>query len=296
METQIEKPKHVRKPDWLKVDLRKPKNINKVDGLVSGLKLHTVCEEAACPNLRECYSKKTATFMILGDTCTRHCKYCNIAAGKPLPVDHDEPANLAFAAKDLGLKHVVITAVARDDIKDGGAAHWVRCIDALHRELPDSSVEVLIPDFKGKIESLQLVLDAKPDVLNHNIETVRRIFPTIRAQGRYDRTMELLKRVKEIDSKMLTKSGFMVGIGETDEEVFETLRDLKAVDTDFITIGQYLQPSKKHMPVTSYVHPDKFNEYKEYAYSLGFKHVASAPLVRSSYDAKTAIDLIRKNS
>lgn len=247
--------------------------------------LHTVCESARCPNLPECWSKKTATFMILGDTCTRSCGFCAIKVGKGLELDPFEPLNVAKVTKDLGLKHVVVTSVARDDLKDQGATQFARTIEAIHRECPGVIVEVLTPDFKGSDECLQAVVDAFPEIYNHNIETIARLHTVVRPQAKYSRTMRVLERVKEMDSRIYTKSGLMLGLGETQEEVVATLKDLRAIGVDAVTIGQYLRPTMKHLPVVEYIHPEVFKEYEKIGEELGFAFVASGPFIRSSYNA-----------
>ncbi len=249
-------------------------------------KLHTVCESARCPNLGECWSKKTATFMILGDICTRNCGFCAIKVGKPLEIDPDEPRRVAEAAKAMGLKHVVVTSVARDEQEDEGAGQFADTIIALRNTIPGVIVEVLTPDFKGKRWCIRRVVEAKPDIYNHNIETVARLSPTVRPQAKYERTLELLQAVKNMDSTIYTKSGIMLGLGETHEEILQTLRDLRAVGVDAVTIGQYLRPTvTHHLPVAEYVTPERFAEYARIGEEMGFIFVASAPFVRSSYNA-----------
>lgn len=253
--------------------------------------LHTVCESARCPNLPECWSKKTATFMILGDTCTRSCGFCAIKTGRGEELDVFEPANVAKVADDLGLKHVVVTSVARDDLKDEGAEQFARTIRAIHQKNPLTIVEVLTPDFKAKRDLIKVVCDAKPDIYNHNIETIERLHTLVRPQAKYARTLRVLELVKEIDPSIHTKSGIMLGLGETRDEVLVTLRDLRKVGVDAVTIGQYLRPTMKHLPVTSYIHPDEFKEYEAIGEELGFAFVASGPFIRSSYNA---IDFSKK--
>ncbi|MGE5629959.1 MAG: lipoyl synthase [Caulobacteraceae bacterium] len=274
-----------RKPYWLRIDLNKGRSLDYVKDILKRFSLNTVCEEANCPNRMECFSKKTATFMILGSQCTRNCRFCNVTHGKPQPVDPEEPQNVAKATVELGLKHVVITSVTRDDLPDGGAGHFSEVIKAIKGLNKDIIVEVLIPDFKGDAVALETVVKAKPEIINHNVETVPRLYPDVRPAAVYDRSLELLKRVKEMDNSILTKSGIMVGLGEKEEEMLEVFKDLRAVGCDFLTIGQYLAPSTKHYPVVEYVTPEDFKEYKKEALSLGFSFVASAPLVRSSYNA-----------
>jgi lipoic acid synthetase len=274
-----------RKPDWLRIDLNRGRSLDYVKEILERFSLNTVCEEANCPNRMECFSKKTATFMILGNQCTRNCRFCNVTHGAPQPVDPEEPDNVAKAAAELGLKHVVFTSVTRDDLPDGGAGHFSRVIKAIKALNSDMVVEVLIPDFQGNLEALKTVVRAKPEILNHNIETVPQLYPEVRPAALYQRSLELLSRVKSIDGGMLTKSGIMLGLGEKEEEVIQVFKDLRGAGCDFLTVGQYLAPSSKHYPVAEYVSPEVFSMYKEKALSLGFSFVASAPLVRSSYNA-----------
>lgn len=274
-----------RLPDWLTIRLPRPDTIKEVEQMMRGKNLHTVCESARCPNLPECWSKRTATFMILGDTCTRSCGFCAIKVGKGLEVDPFEPLNVAKTTKDLGLKHVVVTSVARDDLKDEGAGQFAKTILALRKELPHVIVEVLTPDFKGKEECIRMVCEARPDIYNHNIETVARLHTIVRPQAKYDRTMRLLEMVKEIDPTIHTKSGIMLGLGETKDEVIETLADLRKIGVEAVTIGQYLRPTMKHLPVVEYIHPDVFAEYEKIGEEMGFAFVASGPFIRSSYNA-----------
>ncbi len=253
--------------------------------------LHTVCESARCPNLPECWSKKTATFMILGDTCTRSCGFCAIKVGRGLELDPNEPENVAQVASDLGLQHVVVTSVARDDLADEGATQFAETIRSLHAANPNTIVEVLTPDFKAKKWCIKLVTDAHPEIYNHNIETIERLHTVVRPQAKYDRSLEVLKQVKELDPTIYTKSGMMLGLGETKDEVVRTLKDLRKVGVDAVTIGQYLRPTMRHLPVSEYVHPDEFREYETIGQEMGFAFVASAPFVRSSYNA---IDFSKK--
>ncbi|OIP98758.1 lipoyl synthase [Candidatus Wirthbacteria bacterium CG2_30_54_11] len=277
-----------RKPDWLKVKLPNTSEFKQVKGTLTRYQLHSVCQEAMCPNITECFHSGTATFLILGDACTRHCLYCNVQHRRPVSLDIEEPARLAAAVKELGLKYIVITSVTRDDLPDGGASIFAECIERLHAEVPKCKVEVLIPDFLGNKASLNLVIAAKPDVLNHNIEVVRRMFPSLRPQGDYQRSLELIRRAAASDT--ISKSGFMVGVGETIDEVHELLEDLKATGCERVTIGQYLQPSREHWTVDRYYTPEEFENLKHYALSLGFTHVESGPLVRSSYHAAQALN------
>ncbi len=274
-----------RLPEWLTIRMPRPDTIKEVEGMMRGKNLHTVCESARCPNLPECWSKKTATFMILGNTCTRSCGFCAINTGKGEELDVFEPANVAKVTTDLGLKHVVVTSVARDDLKDEGAEQFARTIRALHNANPHTIVEVLTPDFKAKPDLIKIVCDARPDIYNHNIETIERLHTVVRPQAKYARTLRVLEMVKEIDPTIYTKSGIMLGLGETRDEVLTTLRDLRAVGVDAVTIGQYLRPTMKHLPVVSFIHPDEFNEYETIGEEMGFAFVASGPFIRSSYNA-----------
>lgn len=274
-----------RKPQWLLKKIERTPETRQVKHLLRDLGLNTVCEEASCPNLSECFGRGTATFMIAGDRCTRRCHYCDVITGRPSPLDPTEPRRVAEAARRLQLKYVVVTAVARDDVADGGAAHFAATIRQLRALVPGIQVEVLIPDFKGQQAALQTVIDGRPDVLNHNIETVRRIFDAVRPQGRYDRTLELLQRAKLLAPDLPVKSGFMVGLGETDDEVFETMRDLRAAGVDLVTIGQYLQPSKEHVAVAEYLPPERYAVYRRYGTQLGFRATFAGPFVRSSFHA-----------
>ncbi|HEX6593156.1 MAG TPA: lipoyl synthase [Bacillota bacterium] len=278
--------KHIRKPDWLKIKLNTNKSYVGLKKLMRGQNLHTVCEEAKCPNIHECWSeRRTATFMILGDTCTRGCRFCAVKTGLPNELDWDEPERVADSVQIMNLKHVVVTAVARDDLKDGGAAVFAETVRAIRRKNPACTIEVLPSDMKGDYESLHTLMDSQPDIFNHNIETVRRLTKRVRAIATYDRSLQLLKRVKEISPHTPTKSSIMVGLGETKDEIIEAMDDLLAHDVDIITIGQYLQPTRKHLPVERYYHPDEFDELKEIALEKGFRHCQSGPLVRSSYHA-----------
>jgi lipoate synthase len=258
----------------------------KIKKLLRKLNLHTVCEEANCPNIGDCFSRKTATFMIMGDVCTRNCPYCNVSHGKPQALDTQEPENVANAVKTLGLKHVVITSVDRDDLPDGGASHFAKVIKKVREINPDTTIEVLIPDFKGSIESLKMVLDANPEVVNHNIETVKELYKIVRPQGNYERSLKLLKSIKEISPKTISKSGFMVGLGETKEQIINLMEDLYKNNVEILTIGQYLQPSKNHLPVYRYYSEEEFKEFEEIGYKIGFKFVFSGILVRSSFNAQ----------
>ncbi|MCD4712130.1 MAG: lipoyl synthase [Clostridiales bacterium] len=288
--------KSKRKPEWLKVKIDRPGNLTHVNTLIRSLNLNTVCEGANCPNRMECFSKKTATFMILGSICSRHCRFCNIESGNLLPPDLDEPYRVAQAVKSLGLKHAVITSVTRDDLSDGGAMIFAMTIEAIKKESPDTVIEVLIPDFRGDFEALKVVMDAKPNIINHNIETVSALYEAVRPEANYAQSLELLKRVKTYDSSIFSKSGFMLGLGESEDGVYELIRDLKASNVDILTIGQYLAPSDLHAPMVEYIHPDQFKAYGEYAKSIGISAVASSPLVRSSYNAMETFEGIGYNS
>jgi lipoic acid synthetase len=273
-----------RKPDWLRVKLPVGKEYRHVRGLVDEHKLHTICESGNCPNMGECWGAGTATFMILGNICTRSCSFCAVATGRPLPVDLDEPNRVANSVKLMGVKHCVITSVDRDDQKDGGSQIWAETILAIRRESPETTLETLIPDFKGQWENLDRVLAVRPEVVSHNIETVRRLTREVRIQAKYDRSLECLRRISE--AGLRTKSGIMLGLGETEEDVIETMQDLYNVGVDILTIGQYLQPTKAHHPVIDWVTPQQFEKYKEIGLKMGFKYVESGPLVRSSYHAE----------
>ncbi len=281
---EIEK---IKKPDWLRVKLPTGENYIKVRGIVSKHKLNTICESGNCPNMGECWGVGTATFMILGNICTRSCGFCAVATGKPNPADWDEPKRIAESVKLMNVKHCVITSVDRDDLKDGGSIIWAETIKEIRALSPETKFECLIPDFAGKWDNLQRIIDVKPDIVSHNIETVRRLTAQVRIQAKYDRSLEVLKRLVEAGVK--TKSGIMLGLGETEQEIFETIDDLAFVKCDVITMGQYLQPTPKHLPVDRFVHPDDFKKYKDYALNKGFKFVESGPLVRSSYHAEKHI-------
>jgi lipoic acid synthetase len=280
----------LKKPDWLKIKLGDPSNQNAVLNLIEGLNLHTVCQEAKCPNIFECWTDKTATFMLGGDTCTRHCGFCAVNKGKPMELDPMEPTNVAEAVKHLKLAHAVITSVNRDDLPDGGSMHWAETITRVRELNPACKVEVLIPDFNGDEQALNNVLDARPDVLNHNTETIARLYRRVRPDAKYDQTLELLDRAARYRDtqfpQMMTKSGIMAGLGETFDEVVDLMRDLRSVSCDIMTIGQYLQPYEKRLPVERYVSPEEFAAWKKIGESLGFKHVESSPLTRSSYHAR----------
>ena len=280
----------LKKPDWLKIKLGDPANQNAVLDLIEGLNLHTVCQEAKCPNIFECWTDKTATFMLGGDMCTRHCGFCAVNKGTPLDLDPMEPLHVAEAVKHLGLAHTVITSVNRDDLPDGGSKHWAETIFRVRELNPDCKVEVLIPDFNGDEDALNNVLCARPDVLNHNTETIARLYRRVRPDAKYDQSMELLERAARWrdteQPTMFTKSGIMVGLGEEFEEVVDLMRDLRKVSCDIMTIGQYLQPYEKRLPVERYVTPSEFAEWKKIGEAMGFKHIESSPLTRSSYHAR----------
>ena len=287
-----QKEEYVRKPDWLKIKLNTNESYTRLKKLMREQRLHTVCEEARCPNIHECWAvRKTATFMILGDICTRACRFCAVKTGLPSELDLKEPERVAESVEIMGLNHVVITAVARDDLKDGGASIFAETIRAIRRRNPFCTIEVLPSDMMGVYENLKTIMDARPNILNHNIETVRRLTPRVRARATYERSLELLRRAKEMQPDIPTKSSIMVGLGETKEEIIEAMDDLRAVDVDILTIGQYLQPTKKHLKVEKYYHPDEFRELKEIALSKGFSHCESGPLVRSSYHADEQVNV-----
>lgn len=274
----------IPKPKWLRVKLPTGENYRKVRGLVDQHQLHTICESGNCPNMGECWGEGTATFMILGNICTRSCGFCAVATGKPLEADPFEPSRVAKSIQLMGVKHAVITSVDRDDLPDGGSAIWAETVKAVRRISPGTTMETLIPDFAGKWENLQRIIDAAPEIVSHNLETVRRLTKQVRIQAKYDRSLEVLLRLK--NGGMRTKSGVMLGLGETEEEVLETIDDLASVKVDILTLGQYLQPTPKHLPVAGFITPEKFAEYREVALSKGFRYVESGPLVRSSYHAE----------
>lgn len=285
----------LRKPDWIRVKAPTSEEAAETRRLMRDLKLHTVCEEAACPNLGECWKQKHATFMILGAICTRACSFCNVATGKPLAVDADEPQHVAEAVGQLGLHHVVITSVDRDDLADGGASQFVRTIEEIRKASPGTTIEILTPDFIRKPGAIEAVVAAKPDVFNHNLETVPRLYPTIRPGARYFASLQLLAKVKELDPTMFTKSGLMVGLGEEKIEIMQVMDDLRAADVDFLTIGQYLQPTRKHAAVERFVTPDEFASYTTIANSKGFLMVSASPLTRSSHHAGADFARLKAN-
>lgn len=285
-----------RKPEWLRIDMSKGRSLDYVENMLKKYSLNTVCEEANCPNRMECYSRKTATFMILGKECSRNCRFCNVSHGTLEEVDPKEPENLASAAVEMGLKHVVITTVTRDDLPDGGAGHFAKVVNAIRAKDSNITIELLISDLQGQKEALKTVVDSKPEIINHNVETVRRLYKEIRPMAIYERSLNVLRQVKEMDDTILTKSGMMMGLGEKEEEVIEVMKDLRDVGCDFLTLGQYLRPSEKHYPVMEYVTPETFERYKIKAEELGFKFIASGPFVRSSYKAADALDAIKAES
>ena len=279
----------IPRPNWIKVSMKAQNDIEQVRSIMHKLSLHTICEEGNCPNLIECFGQRTATFMILGKICTRNCTFCNVTQEEPMPVDSDEALQVAFAAKELKLQHVVVTSVTRDDLADGGAEHFSATISKLKALGNGITVEVLIPDFQGSREALTTVVAAKPEIINHNLETISRLYPNVRPMAQYRRSLELLQRVKELDDSILTKSGIMLGLGEREQEVLGVLEDLRQVQCDLLTIGQYLAPSRRHYPVKAYVAPEKFEHYEKIALQMGFRHAFSGPLVRSSYHARLSI-------
>lgn len=274
----------IKKPSWLRVKLPTGENYRMVRSLVDEHKLHTICESGNCPNMGECWGEGTATFMILGNICTRSCGFCAVATGRPDPVDEFEPGRVAHSVKTMRVKHAVITSVDRDDLKDGGSLIWAQTVRAVRKQSPGTTMETLIPDFAGKWENLQNIIDVAPEIVSHNLETVRRLTKEVRIQAKYDRSLEVLFRLKK--GGMRTKSGIMLGLGETHDEIIETLEDLHSVNVDIVTLGQYLQPTPKHLPIAEFVTPERFEEYKEYGLKLGFRYVESGPLVRSSYHAE----------
>ncbi|HRP53450.1 MAG TPA: lipoyl synthase [Fluviicola sp.] len=277
----------IKKPSWLRVKLPIGENYKKVRSLVDEHKLHTICESGSCPNMGECWGAGTATFMILGNICTRSCGFCAVQTGRPDAVDEFEPGRVAHSIKTMGIKHAVITSVDRDDLKDGGARIWVQTVKAVRAQSPGTTMETLIPDFAGKWENLQQIIDVAPEIVSHNLETVRRLTKQVRIQAKYDRSLEVLFRLKK--GGMRTKSGIMLGLGETDEEIIESMHDLRAVGVDILTLGQYLQPTPKHLPIAEFVEPERFQKYEKLGLEMGFRFVESGPLVRSSYHAEKHI-------
>jgi lipoyl synthase len=277
----------VPKPKWLRVKLPTGESYKKVREIVSEHKLHTICESGNCPNMGECWGEGTATFMILGNICTRSCGFCSVATGKPLEADPFEPGRVAQSVSLMKVKHAVLTSVDRDDLQDGGSEIWAATVRAIRHQSPTTTLETLIPDFAGKWENLQRIIDVAPEIVSHNLETVRRLTKEVRIQAKYDRSLEVLRRLKK--GGMKTKSGVMLGLGESEEEVLETMTDLRSVEVDILTLGQYLQPTPKHLPVVEFITPEKFEEYKEIGLQMGFRYVESGPLVRSSYHAEKHI-------
>lgn len=280
----MEETTRIKKPKWLRVKLPTGENYRKVRGLVDEHKLHTICESGSCPNMGECWGEGTATFMILGNVCTRSCGFCGVQTGKPEPVDMFEPGRVANSVKIMGVKHAVITSVDRDDLKDGGSEIWAQTVRAIRQQSPGTTLETLIPDFAGFWDNLQVIIDVAPEIVSHNLETVRRLTKQVRIQAKYDRSLEVLFRLKK--GGMRTKSGVMLGLGETEQEVIETMQDLRAVNVDILTLGQYLQPTPKHLPVAEFIEPEKFALYQKLGLEMGFRFVESGPLVRSSYHAE----------
>ena len=285
--TSIQEIQKSKKPKWLKVKLPTGQAYKNIRGVTKSHNLHTICESGNCPNMGECWGAGTATFMILGNICTRSCGFCNVMTGRPLDVDVLEPKKVARSVKLMKIKHAVITSVDRDDLKDGGASIWVETINEIRRQSPTTTMETLIPDFKGRLEDIQPIIDVSPEVVSHNMETVRRLTKKVRIQAKYDRSLDTLRSLNQ--GGIRTKSGIMLGLGEREEEILETMHDLRDVGVSILTIGQYLQPSRKHLPVVEFVTPKRFDKYKEIGLSLGFEHVESSPLVRSSYHAERHI-------
>ena len=286
-------PPRGNRPEWLKVRFPQGDNYNELKGLMRGLNLHTICEEALCPNIGECWNNRTATFLILGDICTRNCGFCAVTTGRPTGLDLEEPERLARAVQRIGLKHIVITSVTRDDLPDGGAAIYAETILRLRAYSPDCGIEVLIPDFRGTWEALRVVMEARPDILNHNIETVPRLYRRVRPKAVYRQSLELLRRARDLAPNVVTKSGLMVGLGETRDELSQTFHDLRTSRVEVLTVGQYLRPTMQHLPIERYVTPEEFAEIKQEALALGYRHVESGPLVRSSYHAHEQVDKTR---
>lgn len=285
--TEVQLTQRVPKPKWLRVKLPTGESYKKVREIVSEHKLHTICESGNCPNMGECWGEGTATFMILGNICTRSCGFCSVATGKPLEADPFEPGRVAQSVALMKVKHAVLTSVDRDDLADGGSEIWAATVRAIRHQSPSTTLETLIPDFAGKWENLQRIIDVAPEIVSHNLETVRRLTKEVRIQAKYDRSLEVLRRLKK--GGMKTKSGVMLGLGETEQEILETMSDLRSVEVDILTLGQYLQPTPKHLPVVEFITPEKFEEYKELGLQMGFRYVESGPLVRSSYHAEKHI-------
>jgi len=287
MSTLTDKPERIAKPKWLRVKLPTGDNYRMVREIVDNHKLHTICQSGNCPNMGECWGEGTATFMILGNICTRSCGFCSVATGKPLEADPFEPGRVANSVKLMGVKHAVVTSVDRDDLKDGGSEIWAATVRAIRHQSPQTTLETLIPDFAGNWENLQRIIDVAPEIVSHNLETVRRLTKQVRIQAKYDRSLEVLFRLKK--GGMRTKSGVMLGLGETEQEVLETMEDLRSVQVDILTLGQYLQPTPKHLPVQEFITPEQFAKYREMGLEMGFRYVESGPLVRSSYHAERHI-------
>ncbi len=279
----------MKHPPWLKVKAADPEKIKEMEAVLRQGSLHTICESAICPNLGECFSRKTATFLIMGNVCTRNCRFCAVNSGIPGPLDETEPRQLAQTVEALGLDYVVLTSVTRDDLPDGGASHFARCLQEVRSQVPGINMEVLVPDFQGSVAAISTVLAAAPHVFNHNLETVERLYEYVRPGASYDRSLEVLERAKKVRPQTLTKTGLMLGLGETREEVLEVMRNLRAIRCDILTLGQYLAPSANHAPIARFVEPREFAEYKNLGMEMGFQYVASGPLVRSSYQARKAL-------
>lgn len=284
---------NMKKPEWLKKRVNNIENIEETVKLLRSLSLHTVCEGAECPNISECFGNKTATFMIMGDVCTRQCRFCAVLKGRPQKLDPQEPINIGKASEKLSLKHIVVTSVTRDDISDGGAEHFAKTTYEIRKHNPLSTVELLIPDLQGNWDALKIIIDESPDILNHNLETVPSLYEEVRPQANYYRSLELLSKAKDSNPSIFTKSGIMVGLGELDKELYRVMDDLREIQCDILTIGQYLRPSQEHIELKQYVHPDKFEEYRKAALQKGFKYVASGPFVRSSYNASLGMDQVK---
>lgn len=278
-----------KKPEWLKKKINLSEEITSTERLIEKLGLNTVCEGALCPNRNECFTNKTATFMILGNNCTRNCRFCAVTKGKPEQLNLNEPLLVGEAAKLLGLKHIVVTSVTRDDLEDGGARHFAHTVVEIRNQNPEATIELLIPDLQGNWEALKIIIDAQPNILNHNLETVPSLYPVVRPEANYHRSLELLNRTKELNPYMITKSGIMVGLGENEEEIVSLMDDLREINVDMLTIGQYLSPSQEHLKVVEYIRPEQFDKYSAIGYKKGFKHVSSGVFVRSSYHADEGI-------
>lgn len=287
--------KRKRLPEWLKKKIPTNQNIKETKKILNKFGLNSVCQSAKCPNIGECFSSKTTTFMIMGNTCTRDCRFCAVQTGEPEPLNEKEPANIAQAVEELGLVHAVITSVTRDDLTDGGANHFAKTIKEIRQLSPEITLEVLTPDFKNNINAIEEVVKAKPDIYNHNVETIPGLYTEVRPQADYKQSLAVLEYVKKLDNRIFTKSGIMVGLGEKEEEVVSVMKDLRAVNCDILTIGQYLQPGKEYLPVEEYIKPQKFEEYKNIADKIGFTYVASGPFVRSSFHARDFSDIYLKN-